>query len=105
AEKIDEVQPTEGSFAFYLGKDTGEILPTRSFDQVNSALEADDGRLAAALERMKRGETAVERIQINGEPHFVAYAPFGPIGGSLAVAAPVSEITARAAAITASIDE
>lgn len=48
---------------------------------------------------------AVEKVLLEGEEFFIAYAPLPSLGGSFAVAAPVSEITADAAAITAGVDE
>ena len=50
-------------------------------------------------------EITVQKVQFAGEDFFVAYAPLYTLGGSFAVAAPVSDITANAATITAGIDD
>ncbi|HLF79837.1 MAG TPA: histidine kinase, partial [Dehalococcoidia bacterium] len=59
----------------------------------------------ATMDAMRRGESDVSRITLNGRETFVAYAPLEGVGGSFAIVSPVDELTAQAAAITASIDD
>jgi PAS domain S-box-containing protein len=105
--QIDSVHPTPGGFAFYVDTE-GELLRTDAFDRLTleSAANAD---LAGVLNMMSvanvEPEPVVERATLGGDDYFIAFAPMPSLGGSFAVAAPVSEITAEAAAITASIEE
>jgi PAS domain S-box-containing protein len=104
-EQVNEVHPTETGFAFYVDKE-GAILHTDAYDLlVNELNSQQNTELAAIVERMKNGEAGIDRIFLGGREYFLASAEIGGVAGSLAVAAPVSELTAEAAAITAEIDD
>ena len=102
-EVVDSQKLTPGGFAFYIDKD-GTLLRSASFGVLGPEIEAGNQPLLDTIEAMKSGRREVSRVSFNGEPYFVAYSSMEAIGGSFAVAAPVSEITRQAEAITASID-
>jgi PAS domain S-box-containing protein len=101
---IDQVPPTSNGFAFYMDRN-GDLLRGRGYDTIVSELDSGNADLKAVMDAMKRNERSVARITINGEDMFIGYSPISGVGGSFAVAASVDEMTAQAAAITASIDE
>ena len=103
---VDGVRATERGFAFYV--DThGDLLRSGAFDLLDREAPVNP-ELAAILDNMKRPDRSagvrVEQLPLGDEEYFVAHAPLPSLGGSFAVAAPVSDITARSAAITAGID-
>jgi PAS domain S-box-containing protein len=103
-ETIDLLKPTETGFAFYVDVD-GNILRTSAYDLLTNELESQDNQpLASVIERAKDGERGIQRVDIGGQEWFVAYAPIAEVGGGFAVAAPIAELTAEAATITADID-
>ncbi|MGE0057106.1 MAG: histidine kinase, partial [Dehalococcoidia bacterium] len=101
---IDDVTPTQFGFAFYIDNN-GKLLESDSFDTIQEELGRGNEQLRAVMQAMRRGEESVARITVNGQDMFVGYSPLAGIGGSFAVVASVDELTANAAAITASIDE
>jgi PAS domain S-box-containing protein len=105
-DQINAIKPTPSGFAFYVGID-GNPLQTEAYGLL--AGETANPDLAAVLDGMKAsdagGGVVVEEAILDGEEFFIAHAPMPSLGGSLAVAAPVSELTAEAAAITAGIDD
>lgn len=104
AEEIGSIEPSLGGFAFYVATD-GDILQSPGFEVLESELASGENEaLAHLIERMSRGESGVERIDLGDEEFFIATAPVVGVGGGLAVAAPVAELTANAAAITDEID-
>ena len=81
----------------------GEEL-VREFAAVLDGMRAggvEDGITVSGVET----GVVVEKVLLEGEGFFIAYTPLPSLGGSFAVAAPVSEITADAAAIIAGVDE
>jgi len=104
---VNQLKPTPGGFTFYVDKD-GEIMETDAFDLV-SREAAGNAELAAVLEAMKAPTAEpgvfVETVTLDGEDFFIAYTSMPLPGGSLAVAAPVAEVTAQAATITAGIED
>ena len=104
---VNGVNVTERGFAFYVDSQ-GDLLRSNAFELLDreAAVNPD---LAAILDSMKRpdrnADVQVEQLPLGGEEYFVAYAPLPSLGGSFAVAVPVSDITARSAAITAGIDD
>jgi signal transduction histidine kinase/HAMP domain-containing protein len=105
-DQISGIRPTPRGFAFYVDS-RGALLQTDAFELLNG--EADNNpELAAILASMRLGETRfpvpVETLELQGEAFLIAYVPADIPGGSIAVAAPVTDITANAATITAGID-
>jgi signal transduction histidine kinase len=100
---LNLLRPTPGGFTFYMDRGGG-FLPSASIPLLDQ--EIADGNLALqeAFSRMRAGDRSVARVSLGGEEFFIAYAPFGNIGGSFAVAAPVSELTEQAAGIATSIE-
>ncbi len=104
-ETVDLLKPTEKGFAFYVDVD-GNILKTSAYDLLTNELESQDNQpLAGVIERAKDGERGIQRVDIDGQEWFVAYAPIAEVGGGFAVAAPIADLTAEAATITAGIDQ
>jgi signal transduction histidine kinase/HAMP domain-containing protein len=106
-DQISGIRPTPRGFAFYVDTN-GALLHTEEFDLLRS--EADSNpQLASILASMRLAENRfpvpVETLELDGEQFFIAYVPAAIPGGSIAVAAPVSDVTAQAATITAGIDD
>ncbi|HEU0074804.1 MAG TPA: histidine kinase [Dehalococcoidia bacterium] len=105
ADTVNEIKPTESGFAFYVDVD-GNLLRTNAFDLLTNELDSKDNEvLAGVVGRMQAGERGIERVRMGGAEFFIAYAPMIAVGGGFAVASPISELTAEAAAITAEIDQ
>jgi PAS domain S-box-containing protein len=106
-DQINGIKPTANGFAFYIDS-AGVILESDSYPLIQAESESNVS-LGAVLDAMRSDAgapgVAVEKLPFNGEDYFLAYTPMPSLGGSFAVAAPVSEITAEAAAITAGIGE
>ena len=101
---MGSIAPTPGGYAFYLDRD-GEFLKTRKYELLlGLAVEGSNPAFAAALQDMKEGKTNVARFAFEGRDYFVAYAPIQSVGGSLALVAPVDELTAEAGSATESIE-
>jgi signal transduction histidine kinase len=104
---VNLLKPTPGGFTFYVDRE-GEIMETDAFELV-SGEAAENAELAAVLDAMKAPTAEpgvfVETVTLDGEDFFVAYTSMPLPGGSLAVAAPVDEVTAQAAEITAGIED
>lgn len=104
---VNQLKPTPGGFTFYVDTD-GQIMETEAFELV-SREAGENAELAAVLEAMKAPEPQpgvfVETVTLDDEDFFVAYTSMPVPGGAIAVAAPISEVTAQAAEITAGIDE
>ena len=101
---VDQLKPTPGGFSFYMDQ-RGEFLRSSQFGLV-STLAADGANPAfrAALDDMLKGNASVRRFEINERDYFVAYAPLQSVGGSLALVAPVDELTSEARGVTESIE-
>ena len=102
-EQVEAIRPTPGGYGFYVDS-TGSLLPGTH----TAALEAmaEPGKNPAfrqALDDMIAGKSNVARFEQDGREMFVAYTPMPSVGGSLALVAPVDEITAEASGITESI--
>ncbi len=106
-DQINQIRPTPNGFSFYVDS-AGSLFETSSYDLITTEA-AGGGDIAAVLEGMRRNQPGddlqVVKLNLDGEPFFVAYAPLITPGGSIAVAAPVADITANAAPITAGIDD
>lgn len=104
---VNALKPTETGFTFYVDKE-GAILQTSAFDLLSREVESN-AQLADILHEMSTPvegrEIAVEEVTLEGREYFIAYNPMLVPGGSLAVAAPVDELTDQAAQITAGIEE
>ncbi|MGE0599283.1 MAG: GAF domain-containing protein [Dehalococcoidia bacterium] len=102
-EQVQNIQPTTGGFSFYIDAE-GNFLKTFDYDTLTK-LAADGANLAfrAAVDDMEKGRSGNARFELNGREMFVAYAPMETIGGSLALVAPVDEMTIEANGVTDSI--
>ncbi len=101
--KVDAIRVTPNGYAFVIDRNGG-LLPGASSDVVRAELANDGNRgFAGVIARMRAGGTDAERVTVNGEDVFVAYAPLGSYGGSLALVAPVDDVTAEAAAVASAI--
>ncbi len=104
---VNALKPTETGFTFYVDSE-GAILQTSAFDLLSREAESN-APLADILDEMSTPvegrEIAVEEVTLGGREYFIAYNPMLVPGGSLAVAAPVDELTDQAAQITAGIEE
>ena len=105
-DQIDTIKPTPGSFAFYVAAD-GDLMKGAAYDRVTQAAAADPD-FSAILDAMGSADqidgVEVRKVRFDDAEYFVAFASMPSLGGSFAVASPVSEITASAEAITAGIE-
>jgi PAS domain S-box-containing protein len=101
---VDAVKPTDSGFAFYVDQEGG-IMQTASYDLLAREIDGGNEVLASVIERMTAGEPGVDRVTLGGREFYLASAPMQGVGGGFAVVAPISELTANAAAITAEIDD
>src|SRR5207247_1286437 len=74
------------------------------FEVMTRAINSGDEAIADTLYKMKRAQVGVDRVKIDGQDMFVAYAPISNAGGSFGVVSPVSEAVAQSAAIEGSIN-
>ena len=107
AEELNEINPTPGGFAFYVDTE-GEIMRSAAFPLLTRE-SGENEELASILEAMgaspQGAAPIVEQVALDGREYFLAYTAMPAIGGSIAAAAPVDEVTAEAASITAGIDD
>lgn len=102
--QVEAIKPTPEGFAFYVDQ-TGGFLRTNMYEELRSLSEAGANRaFRAALDDMLGGNGGVARFELAGRDMFVAYSPMPTVGGSLALVAPVDELTAEAAGVTESIE-
>lgn len=102
-EQVEAIRPTPGGYGFYVDTE-GEFLRTTHFDALNAMAEpGKNPAFRAALDDMIAGRSNVARFNEGGRDMFVAFTPMPSVGGSLALVAPVDEITAEAAGVTESI--
>ncbi len=99
----DQIRPTPSGYAFVIGRD-GMILRSDAHDTVQAALDTGDERIRDTVAAMYRGDTGTSRLTLGGRDVVVAYAPLGEVGGSIALVAPVEEITSSARDVEAAID-
>jgi len=103
--KADSITVTSSSYSFVIDR-RGQLIPGAARGIVEPAIA--DGSNAAfqrILASMRSGQTSVDRATLDGREVFVAYAPLGVIGGSLAVVAPIDELTEQAGAVRSSIQD
>lgn len=104
--QIDGIRPTPGSFAFYVDA-AGELGRGGSYERLTAAA-AENPEIAQILETMQDApqieDVSVRKVRLDGAEFFIAYAQMPGLGGSFAVASPISEITAPAEGITAGIE-
>ncbi len=106
--QIDQLKPTPGGFAFYVDSE-GTLVRSNVFDRL-TAESATNRELATVLEDIASTEAGdfgsqAVRMQLEGQDYYLAYAQVPGLGGTLAAAAPVSDITAAAAPIASGIDD
>ncbi|MGE5596430.1 MAG: GAF domain-containing protein, partial [Hyphomicrobiales bacterium] len=103
-DQVDLITVGASGFGFYVDS-SGSILPSKSAAPINAALARDEnGQLRATIENMRQGLSGTDRIVLDGREVFISYAPVAGPGGSLAVVAPVDEVTAAANDVTSSIE-
>jgi signal transduction histidine kinase len=106
-DQVDVLKPTTNGFTFYIDTE-GEIMRTGAYDLLTSEAEGNEA-FAAVLESMKTSAAGTpittDKVPLDGDEYFISHSPMSPIGGSIGVAAPVDEVTAQAATITAGIDD
>jgi len=103
--QADSIHLTPSGFAFVLDAE-GEVLRGASYDLVSPALDDPSNEaFGSTIAGMRRGETGVDRVTLDGREYFIGYAPLRDVGASLAITAPIDEITAEAADVAASIEE
>lgn len=102
--QIDLLKLTSVGFAFYVDN-KGEVIQGGSRELIDGEIDRGNAELVATLDAMRNGEEGVQRLTIGGNEMFIGYSPVEGVGGSLAVAASVDEITASATAITAGIED
>ncbi len=102
--QLDTLKLTPTGFAFYMDRD-GEIIKGSTYDLVTGETERGNSALQTTLDTMRTGEQGVSRVTVDGNDMFIGFAPIPGVGGSLAMAASVEELTASAAAITAGIED
>jgi signal transduction histidine kinase/HAMP domain-containing protein len=102
--QADSIHVTDHGYAFVIDRN-GNVLPGASHDIIQSAI-ADPGNkdFALALQHMRAGQMNADRAVVNGEDVFVAYAPLGDFGGSLALVVPLRDVTAESGNVTAAIE-
>lgn len=102
-EQVEAIQPTPGGYGFYVDSE-GRFLKTTKYDSLMAmAEEGKNAAFRAAVDDMVAGKTSVARFNSDGKDMFIAFAPMTTVGGSLALVAPVDELTAEAAGVTESI--
>ena len=119
-ERLNGLQPTQGSFAFLVDgsghliaapPEGAALLAGRSLTALESsptgllglALGGANPALAPVLEAVKTQQTGSAEINLGGEMRLVTYAPLPDLGWSLAVAAPLKAVVAEAQTVSASI--
>lgn len=102
--QADSIHVTDHGYAFVIDRN-GNVLPGASHDVIQAAI-ADPGNqeFALALQHMRAGQMNADRAVVNGEDVFVAYAPLGDFGGSLALVVPIRDVTAESGNVTAAIE-
>ena len=106
--QINRIRPTPRAFAFYVDTN-GTLLEGRSFPLLNNEVTTNP-ELAPVLDAMRSispddTSTSDARLPLAGEDYYIAYNTVPGLGGTFAVAAPVSDLTAAAAGISSGIDE
>ncbi len=102
-ETVDELKPTPGGYSFYIDR-AGELLRTSRAGDVEAALaDPANSTFATAVSKMNEGRTGVDRVIIEGHEWFMGYAPMLSVGGSMALVAPVEEVTVSAQLVNRSI--
>jgi signal transduction histidine kinase len=106
-DQLNQIKPTDSAFTFYVDSEGG-ILRTDAFDLLTGEAERSPD-VAAVLDAMrdspKDSRVEVEKVALAGRDYFLAHTPLPLLGGSIAVAAPLDEVTGQAALITESIDD
>lgn len=102
--QVEGIKPTANGFAFYID-DGGALLPTVAQPSLERELaDARNGDLTVILDSIRAGKAEVGRAEIDGREMFVAHVPLERVGGTLALAAPVDEVTFQAAAVEDTIE-
>lgn len=103
--QIEGIKPTTNGFAFYIDEG-GSLLPTTAQSQIEAELnDARNAEFAAVIQAIRDGRAEVGRAEIGGRDMFVAHVPLQGVGGTLALAAPVDEVTLQAAAVESTIED
>jgi len=68
-------------------------------------IKSADSELQAAFQAMRTGQSGVREVRLGGRPVYLAFAPVAGVGWSLALVAPLDDITAQAQSVAAGIAE
>ncbi len=118
AAKLESLSPTTGGYAF-LARTDGQLAAappaalrdTLGVDDGGTGRPAEGGTLdrspnpgiVRAWQSMSAGAAGLEEIELGGRQVFLAYAPLPSLGWSLAIVAPVDEMTAQAEPVAEAI--
>lgn len=106
--QISGIRPTPRSFAFYVDM-RGTLLEGRSFPLLNNETGTNPelSQLLDAMRSTSRDDSGTKdaRLPLAGEDYYFAYTTVPGLGGTFAVAAPVSDLTTAAAGISSGIDD
>lgn len=117
AAQLESLGPTAGGYAFLVRGD-GRLAaaPPAALADLAGADDGDDSvatdlglhgsshpDVLRAWRSMRAGASGLERMELGGRQVFMAYAPLPTLGWSLAVVAPVDEMTAEAGNVAEAI--
>lgn len=115
-DRLQNLKPTPHSYAFLVDQNGLLVaadplaLPHIAEQQASATASitttlglnlttTKDGAFRAALDAMRSGTQGVTRLTLGGTPVFLAHAPLSNLGWSLAVVAPVDEVTGQSDAV------
>jgi len=120
-DRLNGLSPTPGGYAF-LVDDSGHLVaaPPAALDDILgksqvgktwsmtetlglSLVDSATSPFVDTLAAMQAGSSGLDQFEVAGRQVFVAYAPLPNVGWSLALVAPVDEITAQAEQVAATI--
>jgi signal transduction histidine kinase/HAMP domain-containing protein len=102
--RADAIHVTDHGYAFVTDRN-GNLLPGASHDIIEKTMaDVNNREFALVMEHMRAGQANADRAIVNGEDVFVAYAPLGDFGGSLALVVPLQDVTAESGNVTAAIE-
>lgn len=121
-EHLNSIKPTPGGYAFLVDRDKKlvaappnaihDIAGTNQISTVSltstlglDLAKTDNKVFINALDDMQAGKSDVKRVDLGGRSVFLSYAPLPNVGWSLALVAPVSEVTAQSATVSAAISQ
>lgn len=121
-DRLNNIKLTETGYAFLIDHE-GHLIaaPSKALPDIDvrhqvktvsitSTLGLDitdtpNDDFKGVLDHMRAGKANVEMIALGNRPVFIAYAPLPDVNWSLALVAPVSEVTAQSATVSAAISQ